>query len=142
MKNYIFWLRAAILFQFITAITHAVTLFVNLPPNNDTEKQLYALMNNYKFDLGAGFHRSMGDMIIPLSACFTLLCLMAGLVNWHLVRKKVEPGIMKGIISINLLIFGICFVLVAIFAFLLPIIQLSLILLFLFLSRITISRSG
>jgi hypothetical protein len=91
MKNYITWLKAASIFQFITAIMHAVTLFITLPPNNETEKQLAVLMDTYKFDFGAGFHRTMNDMMMPLSACLCLLCLLGGLLNWYLLRKKIEP---------------------------------------------------
>jgi hypothetical protein len=142
MKNYKIWLKTAIFFQFLTTVIHAVTLFTSLPPSNDTEKQLFALMDNYKFDLGAGFHRTMSEMTLTLSASFCLFCLLASLVNWYLLRKRAEPGIIKGIININLFLFGICFVLVVIFAFLLPIILIGLILLFLFLSRITMAASN
>jgi hypothetical protein len=141
MKNYIVWLKTAAILQFIAAIIHAITLFVSLPPNNETEKQLFTLMDTYKFDLGAGFHRTMGELSLALSACFTLVCLLSSLLNWYLLRKKVEPQIMKGVISINLVVFGILFVLVTRFTFLMPIILMGLILLFLLLSRFTIRKS-
>jgi len=141
MKNYIIWLKTAAILQLIIAIIHAVSLFVTLPPNNGTEKQLFALMDTYKFDLGAGFHRTMNELTLVFSACFCLLNLLGGLLNWYLLRKKVEPQIMKGVITINLVVFGICFVLIAIFAFLFPIILTGLLVLFLILSRFTISKN-
>jgi hypothetical protein len=140
MKNYSTWLKAACVFQFITAIIHSVTLFTTLPPNNETEKQLAALMDTYKFDFGAGFHRTMNEMMIPLSACLCLLCLLGGLLNWYLLRKKVERSIMKGVITINLVVFGICFVLIAKFAFLPPITLMGLIVLCLIIARVTIGK--
>ena len=53
MKKYTTWLKTAAIFQFITAVLHAINLFVTLPQNNETEKQLSTLMDTYKFDLGA-----------------------------------------------------------------------------------------
>jgi hypothetical protein len=142
MKKYSTWLKTAAIFQFIAAVIHAISLFVTLPPNNETEKQLSTLMDTYRFDFGAGFHRTMGELILALSACFCLVCLLGGLLNWYLLRKKVDREIMKGVITINLIVFGICFGLLATFTFLLPIIMMGLIVLFLILSRLTIGKNS
>jgi hypothetical protein len=142
MKNYITWLKITAISQFIIAIIHAISLFFSIPPGNDTEKQLFALMDTYKFDLGAGFHRTMNELTLVFSACLCLLYLFGGLLNWYLLRKKVESQIMKGVITINLIVFGICFVLTTIFAFLFPIILTSLIVLLLILSRFTIRKTS
>jgi hypothetical protein len=141
MKNYSTWLKTTAIFQFIAAAIHASSLFISLSPNNETEKQLFALMDTYKFDLGAGFHRTMGELTFVFSACLCLLCLFGGLLNWYLLRKKVNLEIMKGVILINLIVFGILFCLTVIFTFLLPIIQIGLIVLFLFFSIFTITRA-
>jgi hypothetical protein len=142
LKNYTTWLKTTAIFQFITAVMHAIALFVPLPPKNETEKQLSILMDTYKFDLGAGFHRTMGGMVLALSACFSLVCLLGGLMNFYLLRKKVEPEIFKGVITINLIVFGILSVLVATFAFLPPIILIGLIVLSLVFSRLTIPENS
>lgn len=142
MTNYPTWLKAAAIIQFITAIIHAPTLFITPVPNNETEKQLYILMDTYRFDFGAGFHRTMNELTLALSACFTLLCLLSGLLNWYLLKKKTDPEIMKGVISINLIVFGISFVLIATYAFLAPIILMGLIVLCLLFARITIRKNG
>ena len=142
MKNYITWLKTTAISQFIIAIIHAISLFFSIPPSNETEKQLFALMDNYKFDLGAGFHRTMNELTLVFSACFCLLYLFGGLLNWYLLRKKVEPQILKGVITINLIVFGICFVLTTIFAFLFPIILTGLIVLILILSRFAIRKNS
>jgi hypothetical protein len=141
MKKYSTWLKTAAILQFISAIIHAISLFVTLPPNNETEKQLFNLMDTYRFDLGAGFHRTMNDLVFALSACFCLVCLLGGLLNWYLLRKKVAPGIMQGVITINLLVFGILLILSAMFAFLVPIILVGLIFLSLLFSRLTIIKT-
>jgi len=142
MKKYSVWLKTAAIFQFIVAIFHSISLFVTLPPNNETEKQLFTLMDTYKFDLGTGFHRTMGELTLVFSACLCLVCLLGGLLNWYLLRKKVDPEIMKGVITINLVVFGILFGLTVTFTFLVPIIQIGLIVLFLILSRFTIRKNN
>ena len=142
MKNYIIWLKTAAIFQFIFAIIHAITLFIDAPLTNETEKQLATLMDTYKYDLGVGFHRTMGELTLVFSACLCLVCLLGGLLNWYLLRKKVEPEVMKGVITINLIVFGILLVLAIRFAFLEPIILTGLIVLFLILSRSTIRKSS
>jgi len=140
MKKYTGWLKTAAIFQLIAAIMHATSLFIALPANNDTEKQLVELMDTYKFDLGAGFHRTMAEMTLVFSACFCLVCLLGSSLNWYLLRKKVDPEIMKGVITINLIVFGILFVLVTAFTFLLPITLIGLIVLFLILSRLAVVK--
>ena len=49
---------------------------------------------------------------------------------------------MKGIVWINLVVFGICFVMMLVFTFLPPIVLTGLITLFLMLAVITISRTA
>ena len=141
MKKYSTWLKTSAIWQFTAAIIHAITLFVTLPPNNETEKQLFTLMDTYRFDFGAGFHRTMGELLFTLSACFCLVCVLGGLLNWYLLRKKVGSEIMQGVITINLIVFGILFGLTVAFAFLMPIILSGLIFLFLIFSRLTMTRT-
>lgn len=141
MKKYTTWLKTAAIFQFINVLIHTASLFITPAPNNETEKQLFTLMDTYKFDLGAGFHRTMSELTMVFSACLCLLCLLGGLLNWYLLRKKIEPEIMKGVIIINLIVFGILSVLTIIFTFLLPVILIGLIVLFLMLSLFTISKT-
>jgi hypothetical protein len=140
MNNYTTWLKTAAISQIIAAVIHVISLFVTLPAKNETEKQLITLMDTYKFDLGGGFHRTMGELMLALSACFCLVCLLGGLLNWYLLSKKVGPQIMTGVININLVVFGIFFLLVVRYTFLIPIILIGLILLFLILSRFTIPK--
>ena len=138
MKKYTTWLMTASVFQFIAALMHAATLFGNVPPGNETEKQMFTLMDTYKFDFGAGFHPTMGNLLLALSACFCLVYGLGGLQNWYLLRKKVEPEIMRGVININLIVFGIAFTLFAMLTFLVPIILSGSVFLLLILSRLTI----
>ena len=137
MKKYTTWLKTAAIFQFINVIIHLTSFFITPPPNNETEKQLFTLMDTYQFDLGAGFHRTMSELFLVFSACLCLVCLLGGLLNWYLLRKKAEPEIMKGVIIINLIVFGILSGLTIAYTFLLPIVSIGLIVLFLILALFT-----
>jgi len=127
LKRYTFWLSAAVIFQFITAAVHAVSLVVKPEPVNDTERQMLTLISTYRMDAGAGFHPTFGNLFTALSSCFTLLCLLAGLTNGYLLLKHAEPNLMRGIIGINVVVFGMCFAMMAFFTFLPPIICTGLI---------------
>ena len=140
MKNYRPWLKTAAIIQLLTAIVHATTLFVSAEPSNETEKQLFSLMDTYRLDLGAGFHKTMGELLFSLSACLTLLCLLGGLLNWWLIKKQAAPDIMKGVININLLVFATGLVILLLNAFLVPIVLVALIVLFLLIARISIQK--
>lgn len=122
LKRYTFWLTAGVLFQFITAILHSFSLFVKVPPVNETEIQLQTLVTTYRIDAGAGFSPTYSDLFTALSSCFTFLCLFAALTNGYLLLKHTEPNLMKGILAINVAIFGIVFLVMAVFTFLPPIV--------------------
>ena len=124
----------------LNAVIHSITLFVQPAPSSDTEKQLMDLLANYHPDLGPGFHPSFGDLVTALSSCLSLLCLLGGLLLFYLGRKISDTGIWKGILNINLLVFGICFAVVVVFTFLLPVTLIGLIFLSLVLARVTIPK--
>ena len=140
MRNYRTWLRTAAIFQFITAVMHAISLFDKPLPKNETEKQLFELMSNYQFDFGAGFHRTLNEVTFPLEICFSLFCLFGGLINWFLLGKRADIQIMRGIVIINLIVFGICFGFFVIYTFLPPIILTGLIFTFLLLSLFKLEK--
>lgn len=140
--NYVKWFRIAVAFQLLTTFIHTLSLFMKPPPDNKAEEQLFELMSNYKFDFGGGFYRSMSELTFALSACFSLVCLFGCLMNWYLMKQDLSPVVMKGILNINLVVFGVCFGLMATFTFLVPIVLTGLIFIFLVLARLSIRRSA
>jgi hypothetical protein len=140
LKRYTFWLWMAIAILLLNTVIHSITLFIQPAPQNEIEHQLLHLMTTYHNDFGAGFHPTPQNLFTALSSCFSLLCLLGALMNGYLVRKRVGAEIMRGVIAIDLLVFGICFVIVAIFTFLFPIIMVGLIVAFLALAFITLPR--
>jgi len=142
LKRYTLWLWIAIVFMLLNAAIHSVTLFIQPEPQNETERQLTHLMTTYRNDFGAGFHPTTGNLVTALSSCFSLLCLLGGLMNGYLLKKKLGVEVMRGVIVIDLLVFGICFIVMAVFTFLPPIVLTGLIALFLSLALLAVLRSS
>lgn len=136
--KYTTWLTIAAIFQLLSALAHSIGFFVEPVAANDSEKMLLDLMNTYKMDMGAGISRSMNDLFTALSACFTLLYLFAALLNGYLMRSRVNAEVMRGVIILQVSIFGISFALMAYFTFLPPIILTGLVFIFLLMSLISL----
>lgn len=137
MKKHLFWLKTAAILQIITGLMHSLSLIASPQPTNETEKQLLGLMNSYKLELGAGFKPTMSDLMTSFSISFTLLLLFGGIINLFLLKSNLNDKILKGIIKINLLFFGLCFVAMLLLTFLIPILCLGLIVLALLLATVT-----
>jgi hypothetical protein len=142
LKRYSFWLWVAIVFQLLNAVAHSLSFVITPVPNNETERQLLNLMSNYRMDMGAGFHRSMHQLFTALSACFPLLFLLGALNNIYVLRKKVDVGFLKGFLAIQVIIFGICFGLMAVLTFLPPIVMCGLVFIFLAVAFFLTTKEG
>ncbi len=140
LKRYTFWLWAAVVLQFLTAFFHSLSFIITPEFNNDTERQLFDLASTYRFDMGGGFHPTFGNLFTALSACFPFLFILGGLINAYLLRKKAGVEILKGILVINIIVFGSCFAVMAIFTFPPPIILSGLVFVALLVALFLISR--
>ncbi len=140
LRRYRFWLWTAVVLLLLNALIHSLTFFVQPAPQNETERQLFALVAGYKQDFGAGFQRSMKDLFTALSACFSLVCLLGGLTLGFLARKKTDVRILKGVVGIHVLVFGICFAVMAVFTFLPPIVLTGLIFISLLMTYLVMPR--
>jgi hypothetical protein len=141
LKRYTFWLIAAVLFQFLNAIVHSLSFIITPDFQNDTERQIHELITTYREDMGAGFHRTFFDLFTALSVCYILLSLLGGLTLGYLLLKHTEPGLMRGVILINLIIFSVMFVMMFVFAFLPPVVMSGLISINLLAAYILVPRS-
>jgi hypothetical protein len=122
------WIIAIIIFQLLTAAIHSTSHFIKPPPPaNESEKQFLDLFNNYRTDMGGGFDPSMAEVFLAISIAFTLLFVFGGLINIFLLRSKAAMGTVKGLIAIQTLIYGGCFITTAALTFLPPIICTALI---------------
>ncbi|MFZ1676731.1 MAG: hypothetical protein WAT91_05630 [Saprospiraceae bacterium] len=141
LKKYTFWLKTAATLQILTAMLHSLS-FINKPQGtNDTEKEMITLMTTNKMDMGAGFKPTMYDIITSMSIGFALMLILGGVINWYLLRKKAGPEILRGIIVINCIVFGISFIANFFLTFLPPIVCTGLIFFSLLLAYFTIPRN-
>lgn len=122
-----FFVRLTWIFMILTAVIHSLSFFTEPKAANETESQLLYLMQTYKSDMGAGFHRSMDELFTSISACLTLMCLLGGLIIRYLSGKVIEPNTFRGVMIIHTLVFGIAFGVMLFYAFLPPIVCMGLI---------------
>lgn len=127
LKRYTFWLIAAVLFMFVNGLMHLVTLFFALTPDTADETTMVTLMTTLRLDVGSGFRPTFYEIHTAMSASFSLLCFLGGSLTGFLLIKDIDIPIMKGIISINLAVFGVLFLLLAWFTFLPPILMTGLV---------------
>lgn len=142
LRRFTFWLWVAVVLQLLTGAVHSVSLFITPSPANETERQLIDLMINYRQDFGAGIHRSMMEIFKAVSSCFSLLCLLGGLINLYLLRKNVAADIVKGLVGVQVLIFGICFGVMAMLTFVPPIVATAMVFIVLAITYLTIPSTA
>ncbi|HEY6243902.1 MAG TPA: hypothetical protein VIX17_08155 [Pyrinomonadaceae bacterium] len=121
-KRYTFWVWLAVVFQLVNALGHSLSFFITQVPTNETERQLLELMGNYQLDMGAGFHRTTHQLFTALSACFPLFYLLGALNNIYCLKTRVEPRVLRALLMIQVIVFGIAFGVIVVFAFLPPIV--------------------
>ncbi|MET0944095.1 MAG: hypothetical protein ABWY22_01660 [Flavobacterium sp.] len=141
MKNYSFWLKTAAVLQLITGCLHSLSLFANPQPANATEEQLFDLMDTYHLDFGSGFTPTMGNLMTSFSVSLSLFLFFAGILNLFLIQSNLPVEIMKGVIRINFLFFGLCLLTMIFLTFLIPIICLVLIFLALIIATCTFPKN-
>ena len=72
--------RTAAIVLILLGVAHAPSFFNPPVPKNDTERQLFNLADNYKFDL-MGSPRSMSDLMRGFSMSFMLAAFVVGAIN-------------------------------------------------------------
>lgn len=122
MNGYILWIRVSAFLQIVTGCIHALGLLRDRAPQNETERTLKELMSTYRPDLGPFFHPSMHDILLALSSCFSFLYIFAGVMNLYLLPRGLSAQVWKGLVSINLLIFGAAFLVMLLLTFLTPVV--------------------
>ncbi|MBI1767713.1 MAG: hypothetical protein HYR67_05005 [Bacteroidetes bacterium] len=114
------WLKIATGFQFLTAAFHSVSLVFAPQGQNESERLLLDLMHNYEMDMGANIHRSMWQLYMAMSSCFVLLFLLGALINLYIIRNKTSADWAKAIVGIEIIIYGVCFLVMTFLTFIPP----------------------
>ncbi|MCA6078865.1 LIC_13387 family protein [Fulvivirga sedimenti] len=115
-------LRITAFLQILTALIHASSYLAGFEVRNPTEAQLFELMSTYQANMGGGFSPTYLNLFNALSACFSLLYLFAGLSNLYFLHKNRGAVILDGFVTIQIIVLGFAFMLMALFTFLPPII--------------------
>jgi hypothetical protein len=84
----------------LLGLAHSLSLFEKPVPANETERQLFDLMSNYKFNL-MGSMRSANDFERGFSIAFMVGMLGLGVLDLVLVRERAE--LLKRVALINTL---------------------------------------
>lgn len=92
--------KAGAIVLILLGLAHSLSLFQNLVPANDTERQLLALMTNYKFNL-MGSMRTMDNLLRGFSICFMITALGLGLLDLALSGER--AGLLRRVAMINAL---------------------------------------
>jgi len=82
----------------LLGLVHSLSFFEKLVPANDTERQLFDLMSNYKLNV-MGSMRSMDNFLRGFSISFMLGALCLGAVDLALCRER--AGLLKRVALIN-----------------------------------------
>lgn len=140
LNRFSFWFKTAILLQTLTGVFHSLSFFDNSKGKNSQEILLKDLMSNYKFDLGLGFFRSMDQILLAFSIGFALFLFFSAIINFILIRSKINHQVLKKIIILNVIVYFICFIAMLLLTFFPPIFCTGLILMFLTISLLSINR--
>jgi len=130
-SNFSFWIWGAIIAQGLSALFHSLSFISKPKPRNDTEKQLIDLLSNYKMDMGGGIKRSFGNLFIGVSICFTFIYILGAALNFYFLRSGITPAVWDGFLLIQVIIYGIVFLMQLRFTFWPPIIVTGFVFLFL-----------
>jgi hypothetical protein len=90
--------KAAAVVLILLGCVHSLAVFRKPAPQNDTERQLFDLMTNYKSDL-MGSMRSMEDILRGFNISFVILPLALGILN--LILSGERSALLKRLALIN-----------------------------------------
>ena len=103
-----------------TGVIHLMSFISKPQPANDTERQLFDLLKNYRFDLG-NTTRSMEELLNFFSLSMSLLCFFAGILNVLLAKHfDNDEALAKKIVAFNAIFWTIYLVPLYLFTFLPP----------------------
>lgn len=142
LTNYRSWLRVSITLQAMTGVFQLLSFLATAPPANEEEKSLRTLMANYQFDLGAGFHRSMNDLMSSFSLVFSLFLFFTAALHFLLLRLHLPENKLKPLLLLSIIAYLCCFCIMSLLTFLPPIICVGLVLVTLLLSYILLLRQS
>lgn len=89
------------------------------------------LLDNHKIDMGGGFKRSFADLFIGVSICFTFIYTLGAALNFYFLKTDISASAWDGFLLIQVIIYGLIFLLQIRYTFWPPIIVTGLSFIFL-----------
>ena len=89
--------------QLISVAVHFSGMLQKRVPANDQEKMLQDLLHNYRFNLGAGFARSLGDFLTGFGVIYGVFVLFFGLINVFAIRQAGDSRFLRTLCWLNAL---------------------------------------
>ena len=99
--------------QLVSVAVHFFGMSRQHDPAGGQEKMLYDLMHSYRFDLGAGFIRTMSDFLTGFGVVYGVFVLFLGLINVFAIRQAGDSRFLRSLCWLNVL----CMAAVAAIAF-------------------------
>ena len=89
--------------QLVSVAVHFFGMSRKRVPSGGQEKMLYDLMHNYRFDLGAGFARTMSDFLTGFGLVYGVFILFLGLINVFAIRQTGDSRFLRSLCWLNVL---------------------------------------
>jgi len=99
--------------QLISVAVHFFGMSLKHEAASGQEKMLDDLMHSYRFDLGAGFVRTMSDFLTGFGLVYGVFVLFLGLINVFAIRQAGDSRFLRSLCWLNVM----CMAAVAAIAF-------------------------
>jgi len=99
--------------QLVSVAVHFFGMTRKHQPASGQEKMLYDLLHTYRFDLGAGFVRTMSDFLLGFGLVYGVFVLFLGLINLLAIRQAGDSRFLRSLCWLNVM----CMATVAAIAF-------------------------
>lgn len=99
--------------QLVSVAVHFLGMSLKHDPASGQEKMLDDLMRNYRFDLGAGFVRTMSDFLTGFGLILGVFTLFLGLINLFAIHQARDSRFLKSLCWLN----ALCMAIVSVIAF-------------------------
>ncbi len=118
--NYLTWHKTASWATLLTGCIHSLNFLSEPQPQNETEKQLFDLLENYKFALPGGFERSMGELMLFFNLDMSIFLISWGIINLFIARYFMPSAKDRPFLWLNLVVMTIYLVATYLLTFLIP----------------------
>lgn len=140
LRSPFLWLKAAMFTQLATGMIHSLSLFGVASPQNETEKQLYNLIETHQMNMGAGFYRTWNQIFNSISITFSLFFFFVGFLNLLVLQTDIDKIFVQKLLRLQLFVFGILSFVMLKLAFLPPVICCLIIFIFLLLAYLNLKN--